>query len=149
LKYNYILTVAFSVTFLFSCASNKHERRKSAPIFVTNITDNGSKLFSFSVSRGTNNGGEGAYKGGHGGGKGGGSRNSDSNQGGNSEEMVKKLQVAMFQKLEEKLLVTEFCREGYFELDSYFTRGASQIRGECNESATEVDRNKFINNQYL
>ena len=51
--------------------------------------------------------------------------------------------------LKSKLEKSGYCREGYIELDSYFGRGELQIRGECEEGATEEDRVKFVNNKYL
>ena len=49
--------------------------------------------------------------------------------------------------LESKLKNSGYSREGYIELDSYSGRGQLQMRGECEEGATEEDRIKFVNKE--
>jgi hypothetical protein len=45
--------------------------------------------------------------------------------------------------LEKTLKMTGFCREGYMELSRIIERGRGEIRGECNEGASEADKQKF------
>lgn len=47
--------------------------------------------------------------------------------------------------LEEKLAQSGYCREGYLPLGQYIEFGQFELRGECQESATEQDRVKFSN----
>ena len=151
-----ILLVGLSL-FITACASQQRQRPKVNQIFVTNISEQGLKIFSFSMTREMSSrgkgGGKGSGRGGKGGGMGGGmgggrhggkgGSNADSDEG-----MEEKIKNKVLDRLESKLDRTGYCREGYTELESYFSRRASQIRGECNEDATEEDRVKFINNHY-
>lgn len=49
----------------------------------------------------------------------------------------------IYQRLESKLAETGYCREGYMELDFFMSRGQSQIKGECNDGASDNDRKIF------
>jgi hypothetical protein len=50
------------------------------------------------------------------------------------------------EKLTLKLAATGYCREGHIILETYIGNTNSQLRGECNEGASELDRHKFSNN---
>lgn len=45
--------------------------------------------------------------------------------------------------LTKTLDMTGYCREGYMELSRIIEVGRGEIRGECNEGATDEDREKF------
>lgn len=45
--------------------------------------------------------------------------------------------------LSKTLAMTGFCREGFMELSRIIEVGRAEIRGECNEGATEADKQKF------
>ena len=45
--------------------------------------------------------------------------------------------------LNKTLDMTGYCREGYIELSRIIEYGRGEIRGECNEGATEADKQKF------
>lgn len=45
--------------------------------------------------------------------------------------------------LSKTLTMTGFCREGFMELSRIIEIGMAEIRGECNEGATERDKSKF------
>lgn len=45
--------------------------------------------------------------------------------------------------LTKTLDMTGYCREGYIELSRIIEVGRGEIRGECNEGATDEDREKF------
>ena len=45
--------------------------------------------------------------------------------------------------LSKTLEMTGYCREGYMELSRLIEVDRGEIRGECNEGATQADRNKF------
>ncbi|MGL4475911.1 MAG: hypothetical protein ACRCT7_15860 [Shewanella sp.] len=45
--------------------------------------------------------------------------------------------------LEKTLEMTQYCREGYIELNRLITSDRGEIRGECNESATTADREQY------
>jgi len=45
--------------------------------------------------------------------------------------------------LSKTLDMTGYCREGFMELSRMIEVGRAEIRGECNEGATDEDRAKF------
>lgn len=45
--------------------------------------------------------------------------------------------------LSKTLDMTGYCREGFMELSRMIEVGRAEIRGECNEGATDEDREKF------
>lgn len=47
--------------------------------------------------------------------------------------------------LEAKLLETQYCRNSYIELDFSTVDGKTEIRGECQESASSADKKKWSN----
>ena len=53
------------------------------------------------------------------------------------------LEKRLFQALEQEIATTGYCRDGYIHLGSYIERGLFEIRGECNDTATDNDRAKF------
>ncbi len=92
--------------------------------------------------------GKGGGMGGGKGGMGGGHSGQGGGKNGDQEEMNAEFEAKMADELEIRLDQNGYCREGYTEIESYFSRGSGQIRGECNEVATEMDRQSFINYQY-
>ncbi len=50
---------------------------------------------------------------------------------------------------ERVLKLTGYCREGYLELDRRLSTQVLWIKGECRESATQADREKFGGRQEL
>ena len=51
----------------------------------------------------------------------------------------------MSEQLEKKLLATGFCRDGWMEKERHLQPPNASIRGECNETATDRDRENFPN----
>lgn len=49
----------------------------------------------------------------------------------------------LYDELAELMETKQFCKEGYFELDSSFEHGYERIIGECNDSATEQEMKKL------
>lgn len=49
----------------------------------------------------------------------------------------------LYDELAELMETKQFCTEGYFELDSRFEYGYEHIIGECNDSATEQERQRL------
>lgn len=49
--------------------------------------------------------------------------------------------------LEAMLAQNHYCRDGYMVLEQYEQHGSYIIRGECRESATSADREKFYANK--
>lgn len=59
----------------------------------------------------------------------------------------KRVKASIFNALEEKLVQTGYCREGFMPLGSFIELGQFEIRGECNEIATDKDKLLFPSNQ--
>ncbi len=47
--------------------------------------------------------------------------------------------------LTKTLEMTGYCRDGYIELSRIIEPSRGEIRGECQEGATDADRQKFVN----
>ena len=132
---------------MLACASNQKKQPEIKEIFVTDIKENGLKLFSYSVTmsspqKETNGNGRGRKGAG---GMGGGMRGRNGGGSPNHESMTNRSKAKINEKLDSKLAETGYCREGYIVLNSYAGKGKSQIRGECKEGATDSDRKKFSN----
>lgn len=50
-------------------------------------------------------------------------------------------------RLEQIMTMTDYCREGFFELYRERLRGTFTFRGECREAATEEDNARFGNGE--
>jgi hypothetical protein len=143
MKFNLILATLITTLTLSGCAKEHSQSPKSSVSFVTNIEKDGRKLFSFNMTaekpqdnqRRKNRKGE--------------RRGNRPNRSARKERRVDNndrqstMQERAYTALEKKLNELDYCREGYFELDSYFYRGQTQIWGECHDAATEKDRQKF------
>ncbi len=162
-RISYILVFFVSLS-LVACASNEKKPPEIKEEFATKIENNGLKLFTYTVTMampedrsGGMRGGMGGGGGMRGGGMGGGGRGGGGMRGGgmkngaksDREATTNRFQDIVYEKLKTKLSETGYCRESYTEINKYFVRGRSQIRGECNESATEEDRMTFINDENI
>ena len=153
---NYFLVLSL---FLTACASNQWKSSEIDEVFVTDIKAGGLKIFNYSLTKttpqtgsgGERNGSSGKGSGKHSGrgGKGAGKSDGHGSMGSGKSAYESSMKPYFNEMLELKLKKTGYCRDGYIELDSYFGRGQLQIRGECEEGATEEDRIKFINNENI
>ena len=132
--------------FIASCSST-HKKPEMSEYFVTHITEDGTKQFSYSLiasnprseNKGRNNSGGG--RGGKGGGRTGGGPPNNNNDSSKKFEM----QERFLKKLDQILFETDYCQEGFIKLDSTFERGLSQFRGKCEEQASNEDKEQFPN----
>jgi len=155
-----------SLTLLVTACSSSQKTPEFEDYLATNIRSDGSKEFYYTVTmtnpgstkRGKGNknvtggmrvsGGSssntygsggvtvgGASGGGHRGGQGG---RAGGQPGVNQSEKLS-------EQLEKKLLAIGFCRYGWMENERYVQPPNASIRGECNESATDRDRENFPN----
>jgi hypothetical protein len=134
------IATIITASILMTACSSQSSRSEPEEIFTTTITDDGSKIFVYTLispkaANRPQKGRDGSGRGGRGGKGGGGKRMAGANQ----ADLSKKLEKG----LDEKLATTGFCREGYLELDHYQSRGQSSIRGECHDPASAEDRVKF------
>lgn len=133
---------------LAACSTNSRQQQIVNQQFLTDIKDNGSKLFVFIVNflqeRPSRNQQPGLN--GQGGqGRGGDGRGQSRGSSRNIQDLDERLEKSAISALESKLELTGYCREGYFILSNYMERGNIEIRGECKESATAADRKLFSN----
>jgi len=129
---------------LLACTSHPDKRPNIiSESFKTDIKSNDLKLFTYNAypkipaSKEGGRGMSGRDDGIGGQGRRGGGQKPD------FEAIKKKQKETVFTLLDAKLAETGFCQGGYTTINSYFERGRSEIRGECNDSATEDDRKKF------
>jgi hypothetical protein len=153
---NYLLVLIF---FLTACANNQWKSSEVDEVFVTDIKPGGLKIFNYSLTKTTaqtgggseRNASSGKGSGKHSGrgGKGAGKSDGHGSMGSGKSAYESSMKPYLNEMLESKLKKSGYCRDGYIELDSYFGRGQLQIRGECEEGATEEDRIKFVNNESI
>ena len=150
---NYFMVLILSLT---ACANNQWKSSEVDEVFVTDIKPGGLKIFNYSLTKTTPQSSGGGERGGRSkgsgkhsgrGGKGGGKSGGHGNMGSGKSAYESDMKPYFNEMLESKLKKSGYCRKGYIELDSYFGRGQLQIRGECEEGATEEDRIKFVNNE--
>lgn len=125
--------------FMLACAGPQKKQPEIEEIFMTDIKENGIKFFSYSVAMNSPQKRVDGRGVGRRGGKGSGGSASDSTMNRKKERI--------HEKLKSKLVETGYCREGYIEIDSYLGGSQYQIRGECEEGATDSDRKIFVNQE--
>jgi hypothetical protein len=142
--------------FTLSACSSKIEP-KSHAFFRTEIRDDNSKEFTFSVvfSRSKDEASNGMKNASNtqrpdkrrGSGKGRGNRSQDDSTAAKSttktSSKTEKLQTIFQQHLDLKMKETKYCKAGYLTLEKSFVGAIYSLRGECNESATKEDRNQL------
>jgi hypothetical protein len=126
---------------LGGCATKQKPQIEEKELFATNIKADDSKLFSFSITAASSK-----NSGKRGEGKPGGRPEGKSKNKPDSAEVYQKNLYELYTKLEYKLAESRYCREGYIEIDTYQADGRMHILGECNDSATPEDRERFANN---
>lgn len=155
-KYSSAIFITFLL--LLSACTNTSEP-KTEGFFHTEIRDDNSKEFTFSlifsrsekeVSKGMKDTAPAQKRDrGKGSGKGKGSRSQDVSSATKSNtkrsSKTKQLMGIFEQHLDLKMQETKYCRTGYLTLEKSFVGAIYSLRGECNESATEADRNQLKN----
>ncbi|APD95901.1 hypothetical protein BM523_05175 [Alteromonas mediterranea] len=118
--------------------------------FETQIKQDGTKLFAFSIPlmkpREGAKGGGGRGGRGEGGGRGG--RGGQESRGGSSKkssDSSERMTEQLYASLDEKLDATGYCQTGFIEIDTHQTEDRLHLLGECNETASELDRLDFPN----
>ncbi|GAA6183105.1 hypothetical protein [Aliiglaciecola sp. NS0011-25] len=147
---------------LSACAGKPERHQEAEEIFTTKIHADGSKRFVLAIlyeqGKGEGRGGEGKPEGKRGGGEGGRSRQGRGGRG-QSESTQDISQVSSIQRseggsdedkreailelLDEKLTETGYCRHGFIELDFSQMRSKTEIVGECQESASQEDEQRW------
>lgn len=137
---------------LAGCAHKPPAPPKTQETFITLIKRDGTKQFSYTLIMEMHDGKgkSGASHGGHHGGPPGGGMGPDGKGPGKhrqdkSDGMEDQFTLMFDNGLNEKLATTGFCRTGFSQLDKQSRYGATQLQGECNEPATDDDRQKFPN----
>ncbi|WDE12460.1 hypothetical protein [Thalassomonas haliotis] len=135
----------FAVLFLLSACAG-HKEKPVEEIFVTQIREDDSKMFAFTLKseragRGDKARNKTAAKPGKAR-KGGRQKGTGKAEG---RERENPLAGIVQQRLEQRLSENGYCSAGYIELERYATRGGMTVRGECHDSATANDRQRFPN----
>ena len=156
-------TIVLLTGFLTACSSSQ-TKPDFEEYLATNIRSDGSKEFFYTVTL-SNDGGSkrGTGKGKHASGGmrvNGGSNGSASASGGITVSNAggghrgsrgghpgSRPDEKMSEQLEKKLLATGFCRDGWMERERHIQPPNASIRGECNETATDRDRENFPNTE--
>jgi len=133
-----------------ACSSTPAPGRQSPKTsFVTNITAEGVKQFTFSVERQAEGGGGRGRMGGRGGMRGGRGLGGGMRGGGQDRidraSIQERIHGRVRDLLETRLQETSYCREGHEVLDGSFERGLARIVGQCVDAATADDRTRFPN----
>lgn len=139
----FFLALLFTAGLLACTSQPDRQPNIISESFKTDIKPNGLKLFTYKAYAKipTSKDGERGMRGPSAGKAGKGERGGSQKP--NLEAMKKKQKETIFTLLDIKLAETGFCQNGYTTINSYFERGRSEVRGECNDSATEDDRKKF------
>lgn len=149
LKTAFILSV-LTLLLLTGCSA-KYDV-KVTEVFRSNILDDDAKMFTYSIifvnrssleSKGDDSKGRRSKEGRQGRNKGG--NNRPNKQGGEQKESLESYMTEVLEtRLIEKLEDNNYCRKGYFELERTLNKSIYTIQGECSESATSEDRQRFI-----
>ena len=152
------------LTGLLSACSSSQKNPDFEEYLATNIRSDGSKEFFYTVTLPNDSGSKrGSGKGKHAGGgmrvNGGSSSNTSvsggltvsnaggGQRGGRGGQPGSRPDEKMSEQLEKKLLATGFCRDGWMERERHIQPPNASIRGECNETATDRDRESFPNTE--
>lgn len=142
---NKTLLVITTSLIVSACAHRPPPLDMDEIFFETQIKQDGTKLFAFSIPLMKPR--EGA-KGGGRGGRGRGGRGGQENRGGssqNSSDSSDRMTEQLYASLDEKLDETGYCQTGYIEIDTHQTEDRLHLLGECNETTSELDRLDFPN----
>ncbi len=147
------LITLISVLALAGCAHQPPQPPKTQESFSTLIKPDGTKQFSYTLITempegkfsGNKHGGPNGH-GGHGG-HGDGPRGDHKDKGHDDKDgaIQDRFERIFDDALNQKLNSTGFCRTDYHRLDTQSRRGAMLVKGECNETASDADREKFPN----
>lgn len=139
MKQQYWIGVIAATTLLLGCSSTPHRRAETQAVFSACVHPDQSKQFSYRKGRPMQiekkvmlqrMADERAMQG----------RSRSSNGGRYDKEPG---EGPLYDELAELMETKQFCKDGYFELDSSFENGYERIIGECNDSATEQEMSKL------
>lgn len=142
MKYQHVFLVLVSALGLLACSSQSTQKPKLSEVFNTDIKSSGLKQFTYTVVDLSSNRASVAAH-----------RQKELDRGTKSLDQTRKkrnLKTVQDRKrkeivplLEAKIVETGFCQGGYRMTNSYFRQNRSEIKGECNDTATKQDRIKF------
>lgn len=148
---NKTLLVITTSLIVSACAHRPPPLDLDEIFFETKINQDGTKLFAFSIPlmkprEGAKGGGGRGGRGGEGGGRGGhGGQESRGGSSQKSSDSSDRMAEQLYASLDEKLDETGYCQTGYIEIDTHQTEDRLHLLGECNETASDLDRLDFPN----
>lgn len=147
-----------SICLIASCAGRQFKGPDIEERFTTNILDDGTKQFNYEMSFSPPNnnrmgrgmgrpggGGMGRPSSGMGRPGGMGGRGMMGDPAAMKAKMEHKIKTKLTTMLNAKIEETGYCREGFLTIDETILTGEAFVRGECKDTATEDDHNKFPN----
>lgn len=150
---NSIIYTPLILSVLAGCSTNKHSPTKLSESFSANILSSGEKQFQFQISllRPEGRRGEGNRKPPKGQG-----RPPRGKQGSPANEVSSRSEISRFpdqqggmeaklmERLNARILESGYCRDGFKIVDKDLGwQGRFRVRGQCNELATNQDREQF------
>jgi hypothetical protein len=152
----YILLILAIMLSMSACSTKPNRNNDNEKIFTTNILSNGSKRFVVAITYAQETNQKKpprSGKKGDGEGRGGkrpkGERSGPSDdanytaiQRGGSDSTDDKRE-AVLSLLEEKLATTAYCRNGFIELEYSQMPDKTELKGECQESASAQDKKRW------
>lgn len=144
MKNKHLLFILLCTTGLFACTNQATQVVGSTTKFVPEIKPNNLKLFTYTiVEPAKQRKSQPAY------------REKELARGTKSLEKTRnkrnpkiaqeRREQEVTASLEAELAKNGFCQGGHTIINSYFERGNSGIKGQCNDRATQADRGKFPN----
>ncbi len=137
-----LTTIIISLTTILSCSSNPPKKMHAKPdfseSFATEITADGTKLFTYRIEISRPHGSERPPKQKRKGGKPDRSRDQPGVSG-QKKRSLQNLEKRLDSGLNSKLEQSQFCLKGHLVLDRYIGNATALIRGECREGANDSE----------
>lgn len=124
-------TLILALSLLTSCASTKTYEAVSQS-FQSRISSGGLKHFELRIRAARDEFGPKVPN-----------RNGNERSGRRQAGRFEKVQKILSQSAKYTIEQNQYCREGYWIIDTDVDRRGYYLRGECNELATEADRKQF------
>lgn len=152
LSKQFIFLFTLSLLMLSACSSTKQSQMEE--FFKTKIHADGSKRFTFSlvILQTQNHNKEKSQQRPNKPSKSNGNRKKGQNDSRNNKQgsldkensKLSKMTELFEERLQKYMANKQYCREGYITLETSFSGAIYTLRGECQESATDEDKRRFL-----
>jgi len=134
-----------SILLLTACSTTKEPQIKE--YFRTDIRQDNSKVFVFTIIPANTKKEERRASPPSSGGRDKRGRNQQNRPKAKTDKQSDKLMSLFQEKFENRLEHSQYCREGYFIIEKSFVGSIFTLKGECNESATDSDRERYFSHK--